>query len=274
MPVNPFYTLIIGADRPLGQCVARTLAADSLHYKSYAITGRERINVQSSGQPFFVLTPSVASLSDIDDAFYWVDALEEHDAPIVLVSSLAVFAPLAAGGKIAESSTRYANSGQAQRLLALEERVRQCRRYLILRVGQSFSVQSGDFAHALLTALRDRGAVTVDDVELFNPTPDDDIAAVLLAMLKQADCSDQLWGTYHFCGVEPVSAFGFAEALLAEASQYEDLSHVRLESETGSFRPAWHVPCGDVTLLFHTFGIKRRPWRPGLGRLLRRYYRA
>ncbi|MCY0964466.1 sugar nucleotide-binding protein [Parathalassolituus penaei] len=273
MPINPFHTLIIGADRPLGQYLARALAADNLHYKSYSIEGRERVAILGSGQPFFVLTPALANGSDIEDALYWIETLEEHDAPIVLVSSLAVFAPQNQA-RHTETSTRFADNDHARRLLALEQRVKQCRRHLILRVGQSFSVQAGDFAHALLMALRDRVELTVDDVEFFCPTPDDDIATVLLAMMKQADCSDDLWGLYHFCGVEPVNAFGFTEALLAEASQYEDLSNVRLESGAGGFRPVWQVPCGDVTHLFYTFGIKRRPWRSGLGRLLRRYYRA
>jgi dTDP-4-dehydrorhamnose reductase len=273
LPVNPFHTFIIGAERPVGQFLARALAAENYLYKSYSIEGRERIAVQCSGQPFFVLTPSVANPGDLHEVEFWIDALEEHDAPIIMLSSLAVFSAQSVG-KHPETSTRFGDSDLARRLLSLEQRVRQCRRHIILRIGQDFSVQAGDFAHALLTTIRDRGELMVDDAELLNPTPDDDVAMVLLAMLKQADCSDDLWGTYHFCGVDAVATFAFAEALLAEAGQYEDLSQVRIEGCAGGFKPALWVPCGDVTSLFYTFGIKRKPWRSGLGRLVRRYYRA
>lgn len=273
MPLNPFYTYIIGADRPVGQLLARALAAENYLYRGFGMESRERIAMQGNGQPYFVLAPSVFSDVDLHEAEYWIESLLEQDAPIIFVSSLAVFGAQP-GIRHGEESERFADSVLARRLLQLEERVRASHRHLILRVGMSFSVQAGDFAHALLTTIRDRRELVVDDVELFSPTPDDDIATVLLALLKQVDCAGSLWGTYHFCGVEPITSYGFAEALLAEAGQYEDLSDVLLLAEEGAFKPAIRVPCGNNTGIFYGFGIQKKAWREGLGRLVRRYYRV
>ncbi|MDP2505754.1 sugar nucleotide-binding protein [Oceanobacter sp. 3_MG-2023] len=273
MSVNPFYSYVIGADRSIGQCLTRVLAAENYVYKGLAIERQERLSVQSTGQPFFVLVPSLYHPGDLSEVLAWVDLADKHDAPVVLVSSLALFAA-DDSHRFSESDEQYSSSELGMLLQEVEQRIRQCRRHLILRVGQTFSVQAGDFAHALLTRIRDSGQIEVDDQRTFSPTPDDDIASVLLAMLKQADCSDELWGTYHFCGVEPVTSYAFAEALLAEAGQFEDLSCARLIEHSDGISPAIWTPNGDVARLFHTFGIKRKPWRTGLGRLVRRYYRA
>tara|TARA_R110001592_G_scaffold130909_5_gene344384 strand:- start:2322 stop:3158 length:837 start_codon:yes stop_codon:yes gene_type:complete len=273
LSVNPFYSYVIGADRSVGQCLTRALATENYIYKGVAIERQERFSVQSAGQPFFVLTPSLCHPSDFSDAMAWADLADEHDAPVVLVSSLAVFAA-DDGHRFSEQDNDYCSSELGVALMAVEQRIRQCRRHLILRVGQAFAVQSGDFAHTLLTRIRDNGLIQVDDQRTFSPTPDDDIANVLLAMLKQADCSDDLWGTYHFCGVEPVTSYAFAEALLAEAGQFEDLSEARLVEHSEGLSPVIWTPNADVSQLFYTFGIKRKPWRTGLGRLVRRYYRA
>ena len=74
--------------------------------------------------------------------------------------------------------------------------------------------------------------------------------------------------------MEAASSYAFAEALLAEAGQYENLTDVELGSEEGATMPAVWVPQGDTTHLFYTFGIKPKPWRKGLSRLVRRYYRS
>ncbi|WP_221801025.1 sugar nucleotide-binding protein [Oceanobacter mangrovi] len=273
MPINPFYSFVIGADRPVGQHLARVLAQENYLYKGLGIESQERFAMHSGGQPFFVLTPSIFNSADWTEIDAWAERAEEYDAPLVLVSSLAVFQP-AADHRYSEQESSFADTPIAQVLLAAEERVRKLRRHIILRIGQPFSVQAGDFAHQLLTTLRQQQHLLLDDGETFSPTPEDDVAAVLLAILKQADCTDELWGTYHFNGVEPVTAYAFAEALLSEASQFEDFSEARLESTEQGSKPLVMVPDADVSRLFHTFGIKRKPWRAGLGRLVRSYYRV
>ncbi len=252
MSISSFHSFVIGANRPVGQFLTRSLSAQNFSYKGYALDQRERISVLSNGRPFFVMTPSLFHPEDYQHIPFWLEQAEDQDIPVVLLSSMAVYRAKA-DVLWKETDEEFAETELAGDLLALEALVRRNHRHLILRIGQGFSL---------------------DMQKRFSPTPADDISDVLQAMLKQAACCDDLWGTYHFCGVEPVSSYAFAEALLAEAGQYEDLSRVDLRSQEGATMPSVWVPPADNTHLFYTFGIKPKPWRKGLSRLVRRYYRA
>ncbi len=273
MSISRFYTYIIGANRPVGHFLSRALAAQDLMYKGFGLESRERMTVLAAGKPFFVLVPSLFHPDDYAHLPFWLEQAAEEDVPVVLLSSLAVFPPRPDKGW-AEQEETFAHTALAEDLLAIEALTRQNRRHLILRIGQGFSLMTQDFANQLLTLIREQAQPALDMQRKFSPTPADDVADVIIAMLKQASCTDDLWGTYHFCGVEPVSSYAFAEALLAEAGQYEDLGAVKLASQAGGVMPAIWVPSGDDTRLFHTFGIKPKAWRKGLSRLVRRYYRA
>lgn len=273
MSISSFQSYIIGANRPVGHFLSRALAAQDLMYKGIGLENRERLNVLAAGKPFFVLVPSLFHPDDYAHVPFWLEQAEEQDVPVVLLSSLAVFPPRA-DKPWQEQETEQSSQALAEDLLAIEALTRRNRRHLILRIGQGFSLMTHDFANILLTSIREQAVISLDMQRKFSPTPADDIADVMIAMLKQAACTDGLWGTYHFCGVEPVSSYAFAEALLAEAGQYENLGAVELKSQEGAVMPSVWVPAGDNTLLFHTFGIKAKPWRKGLSRLVRRYYRA
>jgi len=273
LSISSFHSFVIGANRPVGQFLTRSLSAQNFSYKGYALDQRERISVLSNGRPFFVMTPSLFHPEDYQHIPFWLEQAEDQDIPVVLLSSMAVYRAKA-DVLWKETDDEFAETELAGDLLALEALVRRNHRHLILRIGQGFSFMADDFANRLLTEIREAEVITLDMQKRFSPTPADDISDVLQAMLKQAACCDDLWGTYHFCGVEPVSSYAFAEALLAEAGQYEDLSRVDLRSQEGATMPSVWVPPADNTHLFYTFGIKPKPWRKGLSRLVRRYYRA
>lgn len=271
LSISSFYSFIVGANRPVGHFLSRSLLAQDMMYKGFGLEGREKLNILATGKPFLVLLPSLFHEDDFAHAPFWLGQAQEQDIPVLLLSSLAVLDGTQAFN---ETSTEFADDDRALMIQQIEELTRRNRRHLILRVGQGFSFMTQDYASHLLTQIREQSHVKLDGQCKFSPTPADDIADVLIAMLKQAACSDELWGTYHFCGVEPVSAYAFAEALLAEAGQYEDLTKVTLSMEDGATLPPIKVPSGDNMLLFHTFGIKAKAWRKGLSRLVRRYYRA
>lgn len=270
LSISSFYSFIVGANRPVGHFLSRSLVAQDMMYKGFGLESREKLNILATGKPFLVLLPSLFHEDDFVHVPFWLEQAQEQDIPVLLLSSLAVFA----GSTCSETSTEFADDDMALMLQQIEELTRRNRRHLILRVGQGFSFMTQDYASHLLTQIREQTDVKLDGECKFSPTPADDTADVLIAMLKQAACSDELWGTYHFCGVEPVTSYAFAEALLAEAGQYEDLTKVTLSMEAGATLPPIKVPTGDNTLLFHTFGIKAKAWRKGLSRLVRRYYRA
>ncbi len=274
--VSPFHTYVIGAERPVGLYLTRLLAKENLYYKALSLGGEERLSEQSSGQPFFVILPSLNVPGDLDAADYWISVAREHDAPIVLLSSLQVYgcAGLHDGETFSELDEKYCSSMLEQRVLETENRVRECSRHLILRVGTPFSIQPGDISHQIMTAIRDDRSITLDSQVRFNPTSDDDTAMVLAAILKQADCVDSLWGTYHFAGTDGVTLYDFGEALVAEASQYEDLSDVRLNHGDSESLLLQVTACSDVSKLFYHFGIQHKPWRKGLSRVLSQHYRG
>ncbi|AHK16628.1 dTDP-4-keto-L-rhamnose reductase [Thalassolituus oleivorans R6-15] len=273
LAISSFHTHIIGANRPVGKCLTRLLAEQNFMYKGVSLESRERQGLQSSGRPVYVLTPSVYNPEDFQHLEFWIDQARSEDAAIVLLSSMAVIE--ATNGTLVDETWHvFSDTQVAQHLLAIEELVRQNPQHLILRAGQVFSLMNDDFATRLLTAIRHEQILTVDMKRHIAPTPADDVAEVMLAMFKQASCADHLWGTYHFSGVEPVSSYAFAEALLSEARQYENLGAAELHSQEGGQVPYVWTPLSDNTLLFHSFGIKPKAWRKGLSRLIRQYYRV
>lgn len=268
-----FSTYVIGAERPVGHYLTRLLASESYLYKGVSLEVRDRLGPQAGGRPFIVITPSMQRIEDFAHVRHWIDVAKEDDIPIIILSSLALFAHDGERAKTEQDETT-AEHELAQALVIIEAAAREHPRHIILRQGQTFSMMADDFATDILTQIRTLPALDLDNKRRFNPTAADDVAQVLLAIMKQAACSEEVWGTYHCCGVEPITSYGFAEALLAEARQYEDLGEVVLTSSDQGFRPAIWAPVGDNTHVFHTFGIRTKPWRKALSRLLRNYYQV
>jgi dTDP-4-dehydrorhamnose reductase len=267
-----FSPLVVGADRPVGQHLVRLLQQQDFLCKGVTLESRERLPA-SSGMPVMILLPSMWRPDDLQHIPYWLELAQAEDMPVILVSSMTVF-KAAVDINYSEYDEGHDDSPLALQLLELEQQAKANPRHLIVRQAQGFSLQGGDYASEWLNQMRAEEVLEFDMQRLFNPTPADDIADVVLAMLKQSLCVEGLWGTYHFGGIEPVSSYAFAEALLAEASQYEDLSHLNLRSREGGIMPSIWAPMSNNTLLFHTFGVQPKAWRRGLSRLVRRFYRA
>lgn len=264
-------TFVLGADRSVGFWLARLLSAENHLCRAQSLESWERVSLQGATMPFFVIVPSFRSEADLDNVSYWISLANEQDAPIIFLSSLAVFNYQSAY-LFSELDTNFATDGLAIKLLAIEDTVRQSRRHIILRTGENISLREGDLAHQMLVKIRMERTLLEDDSRFFFPTPDDDVANVLNAILKQVNCSDDLWGTYHFCGTDQTTVYRFSEALLSEVGQYEDFSDVRLMLSDDISSQNWLVPGSDNTHLFHSFGIKPKPWRAGLARICRYYY--
>lgn len=272
MGISSFHSHVIGADRPVGKYLTRLLAEQSLIYRGVSIESTERSHLQSSARPVYVLTPSLLNTRDIEASRFWLQRAKDEDALVILVSTLALFKPCS--GEVSEETAPDLDTDLTRGFNELEALAQQNPQHVILRVGQVFSLESEDFAAKVLNHIRTNPNLALDMQKLFQPTPVDDVASVIMAILRQVHCSDNLWGIYHFSGVEATSSYGFAEALLAEASQYEDLSAACLTTQEGGMTPDVWTPVSDQTRLFYTFGIKRKPWRQGLARLIKSYYRV
>lgn len=167
---------------------------------------------------------------------------------------------------------------RGQSLWQFEQSVRSlCPRHVLLRFGWLLDDSSDGLLGRFLKRLESGEAIRLADDRRGNPTPVDDAARVILAVLKQLDCQAPLWGTYHYGGHEASTPLLVGQALLAEASRYRQLTADVLQ-------PAAHAACEDADdepqhgvlackKIFNTFGIKPRAWRAGLPSLLERYYR-
>jgi len=263
------HWFIIGAEFPVGQCLAKLANELALPYTSRRLDSRDQLTLPMgmSAAPMAIIATSGEEAENAGHIAEWIEVLIEQDIPIVLLSSAKVFKYNEVGSLEEDEMTGD------ERLIALENQVRKQLRHLIVRVNQPFSFLSGDFAVQLLAQARSQDCLTLDNLIRIAPTPADDIAQVLHALLQQISCDESLWGTYHYCSVESTTAYGFAEVLLAEARQYEDLAHVSLEELADEdCQPSETIL--DSKLIKHTFGIKPKPWRQALSRLMRRYYRA
>src|SRR5690606_38118838 len=143
-------------------------------------------------------------------------------------------------------ATAYSEKDEPQPLGArgrmlwdMEQQVRGvCPRHVLLRFGwlldESPDGQLGRFLRRTAA-----GPVALPDDRRGNPTPVDDAARVLLAVVKQLDCQAPLWGTYHYGGQEASTPLVVGQALHAEASQHRPL---RVES----LAPIAHADCDDA----------------------------
>jgi len=263
------HWFIIGAEFPVGQCLAKLANELALPYTSRRLDSREQLSLPMgmSAAPLAIIAVSGEEPENAGHIAEWISVLIEQDIPIVLLSSAKVFKYNEVGSL--EEDEMTGDEG----LISLENQTRKQLRHLIVRVNQPFSFLSGDFAVQLLAKARSQDSLKMDNLIRIAPTPADDIAQVLHALLQQISCDETLWGTYHYCSVESTTAYGFAEVLLAEARQYEDLAHVSLEELADEdCLPSETIL--DSKLIKHTFGIKPKPWRQALSRLMRRYYRA
>ena len=150
-----------------------------------------------------------------------------------------------------------------------------CQRHIILRFSWVISEHRNNLLRYLLNQVTKEKEVAVVSDQLGCPTPAEDAASVIVAILQQLGCGAEAWGTYHYAGAEPVSENSFAEMVIAEASQHRQLTVRKLKMDKVSDREGIQPPANaslSCTKILNTFGIHNRPWRNTLSRIIRTYY--
>ncbi|MCL6415030.1 NAD(P)-dependent oxidoreductase [Aestuariirhabdus sp. Z084] len=158
-----------------------------------------------------------------------------------------------------------------------EQQIRErCERHIILRVGWMISERKFELLREIIAELKTPDPFDVLGNRYGNPTPADDAARVIVAIMQQLDCNAEPWGTYHYGGVNAVSESELAETILREVSQYDEVATDQLniisatdEDETRKFPLNSRL---DSTKLLHTFGIHANDWPVGLARLIKSFY--
>ena len=152
-------------------------------------------------------------------------------------------------------------------------------RFIILRVGTIFSLQGRNVLTVLLGQWKQGKARELSTTLQFSPTPVSDVARVIFAILQQLECEVAVWGIYHYNSADIASPFDFAEVLLAARTQYHGLDNeIKLKPVQGALPKIRHksrvsapVPVNTVMScekILNTFGIRQRPWRGELTRLI------
>jgi len=162
--------------------------------------------------------------------------------------------------------------------LAAEEAIKKhCAEHIILRVGWIFSAQGNNFVLRTLRQLQQQHQVKAVADQYGCPTYANDVARVLIAIIQQLSCGIEVWGTYHYSGAEITTWKGFAEAILAAAkiqglTQAESIDAVTsAEWPAIAPRPAYSVL--DCSKILATFGIRQRPWRSGLVKVIAQVFK-
>ena len=90
-------------------------------------------------------------------------------------------------------------------------------------------------------------------------------------MLDQLSVGARAEGVYHYCSGDRTTAFGFAEAVLAAASQYSDYGDVVLDAQSDE-DAATETRVLDCSRLRDGFAIKQMPWRRSIDAQVRQYH--
>ena len=154
-----------------------------------------------------------------------------------------------------------------------EQHIREyCPRHIILRLSWVISPRGRNRLTRILNNLTNNKPVNVSANSRGRPTPADDVARVILAIMRQIDCNAKVWGTYHYNAAETVDEVSFAEVILAEASQYRDFPLNPAELPESDNTGKTVNACLETAHLRNTFGIHAKSWRSGVARLIRDIY--
>lgn len=293
---QPAKLLIIGADSQIGYFLNLAAQADAFYIPvpftdaELDINNRQMLEQRlDEVQPDYVINTS--GYNDVDQAERDPDecyrrntkavetlaaACSKRNVAVLHLSSDYVFDGHYASG--------YAEADEAKPLGVYgdskwrgEEALRQTlERHLILRVSWVFSPVGDNYMQRALRQAREQSVISAADDRRGCPTSAADIARVIIAMLKQVHNGADVWGTYHYCGAEVTSRYGFSEAVLAAAGQFEDFRAEEIRAVpskdygTDTERPASSVLV--CKKLLNAFGIRQIPWRHELINVVKTLY--
>ncbi len=196
----------------------------------------------------------------------------QHDAALIQISSWRVFNGQK-NDRYTEKDTPDPESVLGNAFWQGEQQIqRLCSRHIILRLSWILSERGHNRATRILNKLTQDEQIRVSPLSRGCPTSAADAARVLLAITQQVSCgAHHIWGTYHYAPEEMIDEYALAELLLSEAGQYDQVRQELLTVKTSEPPKAINA-CLNSKRLTHTFGIKPRPWRDDVSRLVRSYY--
>jgi len=203
------------------------------------------------------------------------DACHQHNAVLLYISTYRVFDGSKKEPYTEDDIPNPSGVMATSRWQAEQAIMARCPRHIILRLSWVISHWRDNLLKYLLDRISQEQEMAVVADRQGCPTPGDDVARVIVAIVQQLDCLAEPWGTYHYAAAEPVSENCFAETVIAEASQYRPLTIRKLRMDKLDERDGLQAPA-NATLacrkILSTFGVHNKPWRGSLARMIRRYF--
>ncbi len=150
-------------------------------------------------------------------------------------------------------------------------------KHVILRTGWMFGPSQDEVLQRWISEARaSDGTVTVLRRK-FSPTPVEDVARVILAIALQVDCKPDVWGIYHYSGLETKRESEFVQQVLKLAAQHDEALERVVDHLNFNLVRAELPELVNTTLatrkIFDTFGIKQRSWHGALQNTVAQLYR-
>jgi dTDP-4-dehydrorhamnose reductase len=198
-------------------------------------------------------------------------ACRAHEAALIHLSDDSMYAGRKSGAYREKDKPDSADPRVARVLKAESYVNKRAPKHIVLRCGPLFA-PAGHNLFTMLAAQLEKGHLLECTEDKLCPTPANDIARVVVAIILQLDCGAEPWGTYNYCSSDASSLYNFAEAVVALASQYGRIrrDEVRLQPVPGKDRNVI-LNCHHI---LNTFGIKQRPWRAALPAVVAEYCRS
>lgn len=156
-----------------------------------------------------------------------------------------------------------------------EESIRdQMEQFIILRVAWVFGSQGNNFVKTMIRLGKNKDELNIVADQFGGPTPAKNIAETLIRLVDifQKD-KTLLWGTYHYCGQEKTTWYGFAKEIFQQAKKNglldKDITLNPITTEqypTPAKRPKNSML--DCSKLKRTFGIDMPDWHTCLNEIL------
>jgi dTDP-4-dehydrorhamnose reductase len=156
-----------------------------------------------------------------------------------------------------------------------EEVRRRLDRHIIIRTSWLFGVNGNNFVKTILRLATERDLLRVVNDQKGCPTWTGDLAEALVRIIERLSEKRNAtpWGTYHYCGHGATTWFDFAVDIVENVRRRKEFRVSEImpiptsEYPTPSKRPMYSVL--DCTKIRREFGIEPKPWKEGLGVVLK-----
>ncbi|MES3007711.1 MAG: sugar nucleotide-binding protein [Pseudomonadota bacterium] len=197
--------------------------------------------------------------------------------PLVHLSSAYVFNGDKKLGYSEQDATKPAGVYGATSLLGEQAICGVLEKHIIVRTGWIFGVGQDELIRRWIAEAREAEGAVMVSRRKFSPTPVEDVARVLMAIALQVDCHANVWGIYHYCGLETKRESEFVQQVLKLAALHDESIYKLLDHLSLNLLRADPPEIANTTLatkkIFDTFGIKQRSWNGGLQNLIKSLYK-